>query len=92
MAIFGPAIGQIPLNPLRLVIGTLLLVFGLQWLRKAVLRASGHKALHDEAAIYRRHLIPGYLLVSLLFVSLLRRRPSGSPAPDLEPNRTEVAP
>src|SRR5712671_4614947 len=48
----GPALTVIPIQALRLVIGGLLLVFGLQWLRKAILRASGYKALHDEEAIY----------------------------------------
>lgn len=56
VAALGPAISQIPLGPLRLVVGTLLLVFGLGWLRKAILRASGHKSLHDEASLYEKHL------------------------------------
>jgi uncharacterized membrane protein len=42
-----------PASALQLGIGTLLLIFGLQWLRKAILRASGLKALHDEEAIFR---------------------------------------
>jgi uncharacterized membrane protein len=56
VAALGPAITTIPLNALRLVVGGLLLTFGLQWLRKAILRASGHKALHDEDAIFVQEL------------------------------------
>jgi uncharacterized membrane protein len=48
VAALGPALRHIPINSLRLVVGALLLAFGLQWLRKAILRASGHKAMHDE--------------------------------------------
>ncbi|HEX6510651.1 MAG TPA: hypothetical protein VF221_23730 [Chloroflexota bacterium] len=56
-AILGPALTIIPIDSLRLVVGGLLLVFGLQWLRKAILRASGYKETHDEAAIYQRELV-----------------------------------
>jgi uncharacterized membrane protein len=56
VAALGPALTHIPINALRLVVGGLLLTFGLQWLRKAILRASGFKALHDEEAIFAREL------------------------------------
>jgi uncharacterized membrane protein len=56
IAVAGPAVSHLPLGALRLLVGGLLLVFGLQWMRKAILRASGYKALHDEAAIYEREV------------------------------------
>ena len=52
----GPALSAIPLDGLRLFVGGLLLIFGLQWLRKAILRASGNKALHDEAMVFESTL------------------------------------
>jgi len=56
VAVLGPTITLLPLTALRLVVGALLAVFGLQWLRKAILRATGHKSLHDEAVAYLREV------------------------------------
>ncbi len=52
VAALGPALTAVPIDVLRLIVGSLLLVFGLQWIRKAVLRAGGVKALHDETRIF----------------------------------------
>jgi uncharacterized membrane protein len=56
VAILGPAVSSLPLRGLRLVVGALLLVFGLQWLRKAILRATGFQALHDELQIFSKQV------------------------------------
>ncbi|NNN07950.1 MAG: TMEM165/GDT1 family protein [Acidimicrobiaceae bacterium] len=53
VAVFGPALIHVPLTWLRLIVGGVLLIFGMQWLRKAILRSSGLKAMHDEDAIYK---------------------------------------
>ena len=50
----GPALTVVPIKVLRLIVGALLLAFGLQWLRKAVLRSGGYVAMHDEAEAFRR--------------------------------------
>ncbi len=59
VAALGPALTVIPIEVLRLVVGSLLLVFGLQWLRKAILRASGWRAVRDEDSVYEREAAAG---------------------------------
>ena len=52
VALLGPSLARIPLPVVQVVVGTLLLMFGLRWLRKAVLRGAGVLALHDEAKAF----------------------------------------
>ena len=54
VAVLGRALERVPISTVQVVVGTLLLLFGLRWLRKAILRASGFISLHDEAAAFRK--------------------------------------
>ncbi|MEI6135992.1 MAG: hypothetical protein WCQ48_01060 [Chloroflexota bacterium] len=57
VALLGPALSSvIRLDQLQVLIGALLLIFGLQWMRKAIQRAAGSRAMHDEAAIFEREV------------------------------------
>ena len=49
---FGPLIARVPIAYMQLAVGVLLLLFGMRWLRKAILRAGGVIALHDEAEAF----------------------------------------
>src|ERR1700678_4411792 len=54
VAALGPALTALPIGLLRVLVGGLLLIFGLQWLRKAILRSAGLKAKHDELQTFRQ--------------------------------------
>jgi uncharacterized membrane protein len=54
VAIFGSAIASIPIAALQVIVGVLLLLFGIRWLRKAMLRSAGVIDLRDEAALYAK--------------------------------------
>ena len=57
VAVFGTALVQfVPIETLRLIVGVILILFGMKWLKKSILRYSGLKALHDEEAIYEEEM------------------------------------
>jgi len=84
VAALGPALTVVPIGALRLLVGALLLILGLQWLVKAILRASGRKAPHDEREIFareaaaaraadpdRRFAVPDWYAFTLAFKGVL---------------------
>jgi hypothetical protein len=54
VAAVGPALARIPIGIVQITVGTLLLLFGMRWLRKAILRAVGVVPLHDETAAFAK--------------------------------------
>ena len=54
VAIFGPLLATVPIHLMQFVIGALLILFGLRWLRKAILRSTGYIALHDEEKAFAK--------------------------------------
>ena len=54
-AVLGPALSLLPLRALQVAVGTLLILFGLRWLRKAILRSAGVLALHDEDQAFQKN-------------------------------------
>ncbi len=52
IAVLGPLLGFVPLELLQFIVGALLVLFGMRWLRKAILRAAGHLPLHDEQVAF----------------------------------------
>ena len=55
VAALGPALTRIPLHLIQLAVGTMILLFGLRWLRKAILRSAGLIPLHDEEAAFAKN-------------------------------------
>ncbi len=70
IAALGTALARIPLPIVQLAVGTLLLLFGLRWLRKAILRSAGQIPLHDEQAAFQKE------------TEAMRRLSAGSPTWD----------